>query len=480
MTARRSGQRPQAGFGFRIRRACGAAVLFAALCPAALQPAAMAQGGPPMGAVLTDSSAYLAMPPELISGPVVETYRLSPGSLNMVVLRRTTRFSVESLPLQDKPTPPYPVSEMEIIFWNAEVRKPVSLWSSAQPLTRVVLSEWMRGTASVFALVDAMMPPDAQQPGQQPRHDWKLLLLGKGLERARLVPFPAGSFDDAQFVVSPVLPLGVLQTSNRNGPDPSPKFTLIHANGRVGARIDVPPSETAILLWDAAGSPVLAAIQKDGTAFKKKFFSVNTRTGQTELLPGPPITPPARPAPPRTLPVRLAARKQEIKEAETTEPIHPVWLESAVKSEKTRVLLAANGTDAFLLPDGDGAIYGSQNALWFAPILKINKADYLAAMLRAAKQVAISNGKQLGLATLMYAQDNGEVMPGPDGIQGKLSAYLGTDSLFDGFTYEFAGGPLGDIANPSTTVLGHVDVPGGGKAVIYVDGHVKWQDQAAP
>ena len=165
MITRRSGQQFQAGLGFRIRRACRTAVVFVVLCSTALPQAATGQGRPPLSAVLTDSSAYLAMQSELISGPVVETYRLSPGSLNMVVLRRTTRFSAESLPLQDKPAPPYPLSELELIFWNAEIRKPVSLWSSAEPLTRIVLSDWMRGTTSVFALVDAMtLPPEEPSP----------------------------------------------------------------------------------------------------------------------------------------------------------------------------------------------------------------------------------------------------------------------------------------------------------------------------
>jgi len=75
----------------------------------------------------------------------------------------------------------------------------------------------------------------------------------------------------------------------------------------------------------------------------------------------------------------------------------------------------------------------------------------------------------------MFAQDNDEVLPSPDGIQEKLMPYLQNTALFSSFTYTYAGGAMSDIVSPSETILGYVAGPGG-HAVLYADGHAKWQN----
>ena len=60
------------------------------------------------------------------------------------------------------------------------------------------------------------------------------------------------------------------------------------------------------------------------------------------------------------------------------------------------------------------------------------------------------NGKQLGLAALMYAQDYDEVLPTPDNINTKLEPYLKNSALFEGFSYTFGGGPLSGGTTPTT------------------------------
>jgi hypothetical protein len=92
----------------------------------------------------------------------------------------------------------------------------------------------------------------------------------------------------------------------------------------------------------------------------------------------------------------------------------------------------------------------------------------------ARRAIALSNGKQLGLAVLMYSQDYDEVLPSPEGINDRLLPYLKNISLFDGFNYTFPGGPLANVAKPAETELGWVNGPGG-RAIIFVDGHVVWR-----
>ena len=93
---------------------------------------------------------------------------------------------------------------------------------------------------------------------------------------------------------------------------------------------------------------------------------------------------------------------------------------------------------------------------------------------QAQRAAAMSSGKQLGLAVLMYTQDYDEVLPTPEGIEDKIEPYLKNRELFSGFVYIFPGGSLADIKNPVETELGYVNGPKG-RAIIYVDGHVKWR-----
>jgi prepilin-type processing-associated H-X9-DG protein len=46
-------------------------------------------------------------------------------------------------------------------------------------------------------------------------------------------------------------------------------------------------------------------------------------------------------------------------------------------------------------------------------------------------------------------------------------------SILEGFVYTFKGGKLSDVDKPAETVLGYIEGPGG-RAVAYLDGHVKW------
>ena len=426
-------------------------------------------------AVLTETDAYLLLPPELICGPMVEQRTLSPQGRNVAVLRRAMRLSVENFPFAGR-EPRRPVEEQEIVFWNAQVRKPVSLWQSAQPGTRVALSEWMSGTESLFAVVDRELEPDPQRPGQPPRHDWKLLLLGLGIDRAFSVPLPAGDFHSVEVSMSPTHPLAVVHLYPVAGAQ-AHTYVLVHRNGRVGMQIQAPASVREGPSWNTLGEPLFASTEQIAGKNQRVFRSVDVRTGQLRVLPAAPDLYTAKPqpqAPP--LPIRILTAPQSLAQAGSKERISPVWVEAVSKSQDSRVLLTADGSETRLLADGGGALFQASNSLWFTPIIKLNKAEYLAARAAAQRMTALSNAKQLCLAAIMFAMDNDEVLPGPDGIEAKLMPYAKNGRLFEGFTYVYPGSTLADIASPSETILGFVTGPGG-RAVLYADGHAKWSKE---
>ena len=74
----------------------------------------------------------------------------------------------------------------------------------------------------------------------------------------------------------------------------------------------------------------------------------------------------------------------------------------------------------------------------------------------------------------MFAADSDDVMPNQSSDwSGNLQPYLKNGSILEGFVYSFGGGSLNDVADPSRTEMGYKLGPGG-RAVAYIDGHVRW------
>jgi hypothetical protein len=117
----------------------------------------------------------------------------------------------------------------------------------------------------------------------------------------------------------------------------------------------------------------------------------------------------------------------------------------------------------------------------------MDRAHFLALRHAALKAQTISRAKQVGLALLMYSQDYDENFPPPgEGVRDMVMPYLKNADMFNNpdtgqlgldLVYKQVG--LGSYDTPATMVLGYLNGPDG-RAVIYVDGHVKWEDSPAP
>ena len=84
--------------------------------------------------------------------------------------------------------------------------------------------------------------------------------------------------------------------------------------------------------------------------------------------------------------------------------------------------------------------------------------------------------KQTGLALMMYAQDYDENYPhDPASVKEAVFPYLMSRDVLADFIYTYTGPTgLNQIGQPSTTPLGYIPSPGG-RAIVYGDGHVKWE-----
>jgi Tol biopolymer transport system component len=97
------------------------------------------------------------------------------------------------------------------------------------------------------------------------------------------------------------------------------------------------------------------------------------------------------------------------------------------------------------------------------------------------KQLLLSQGKQLGLAALMYAQDNGDKMPNMDTAMQDMMPYLGNNAdvlLFPGsdskpaFTQVFEG-TQSSLNEPAEQQLFTLDGGYDWQIVVYADGHAR-------
>ncbi len=154
-----------------------------------------------------------------------------------------------------------------------------------------------------------------------------------------------------------------------------------------------------------------------------------------------------------------------------------LWLEAtdpATPKKFTRALVAAEASpgEAHLLPDLSAVLYTHDDALYAAPIATLDRVAFE----KLLRQLAMTNAMQTGLGLMMYAQDYDSNFPhDPASVKEAIFPYIkNADTLAD-FVFTYTGPTgLNQIGQPSTTPLGYIPSPGG-RAVVYGDGHVKWE-----
>src|SRR5207244_7602551 len=114
------------------------------------------------------------------------------------------------------------------------------------------------------------------------------------------------------------------------------------------------------------------------------------------------------------VPLHVKLATTAVREGETSQSVGLLWLESVGKSEKPRALVCGDSTGGQLLPGGEGVLYFSQGAVWVAPLWRLTREEYQTNSTHAKQAVAVSNARQVGLALVLYAQDNHDALPGAD------------------------------------------------------------------
>ncbi|MCE9558439.1 MAG: hypothetical protein K8R88_05760, partial [Armatimonadetes bacterium] len=155
---------------------------------------------------------------------------------------------------------------------------------------------------------------------------------------------------------------------------------------------------------------------------------------------------------------------QEALETKADVPAYLVNPHAQITSGVGRALLSDTGTRL---------AFTSQGSLFVSEILPVTKQFVDENANRESKTQTINRAKMVALALIMYASDMDDVLPPTERLQ-DIMPYLKDQSILNGFVYDYSGERnMSKVENPGEMVIGYM--PGnGGRAVVYIDGHVKW------
>ena len=307
---------------------------------------------------------------------------------------------------------------------------------------------------------------------------------------------------------SPTQPY-VLAVSDK---DQEAVWTIIDGRGRITHTFTT--AWGFVTGWDETGTIAGLSVAKkreDGT-YTRHYFTVDITTGVVT-----PTTKQIKSASPTTnaFPLRLVSThtilpaqvKADAKAFGATLTLHPLYLEDAAipatatpppgKAPATppapttaptpfslphSQLVAPHADQAYLLADMSAVLFIADDAVYAAPVTRLSRARFDAELQATLKAETIANAKQVALSLIMYAQDNDETFPPAGDISPLVGPYLRDQTVLVSpatgapFTYTLNGEKIAQLSSVGTTVIGYLNGPGG-RAVVYADGHVKWEDK---
>ena len=459
----------------------------------------------PTRAVLTASDAFLIGKQEMQVAAQTNEINLNPRGRYALITRDEMRSGHSSISLYDS------VLSRTRTVWEARSGEGNVAYEAQQAF-------WLPQT-DAFVLVTVIHPLQPLPGGKMPPEKTEFVYYdaARGSVSRRVVlalqtPENAdgSSLDDSvpngvvDTTVSPTQPYIIVAQISEKQTD----FRVINGQGRVTHSVSFAQS-AAVWGWSNDGTTALLRHLEfvKGSLSILHYFALNITTGQIDPLASLPkdiqrdLPSPSLDLRTVSSEMRIPAQLPQPKAAKATADkpapmltLHPLYLvdNTGNPSEKPAPgsvaalagslphsqLIAPTADDVYLLPDLSAVLYVVDGATYAAPLTRLTPARY-AALLR---EQTLHNAKTIGVAVMMYAQDYDETLPLPGDISDTVNPYVKDNAVFVSpatgapFSYVLQGGLLKNIASPSTTVLGYLNGPGG-RAVVYADGHAKWEAQ---
>lgn len=422
------------------------------------------------------------MPPETIAGSAVRELTWSDDGKYLFAARMDVGSASQIQKMVDGRQKPGESGESSLVFYSMNDRKATVVWHAPALSAELLEVQWFTGSDTAVAVIEERLRTiDPKEPN--PTREVVLFIDARtGLAQ------PIFSVDQNQgepgiYVrMSPSKPMGILgvqtiTTDSQNGGDSKRRtvhfqYRVLLANGSLKAAYDF-NSGVSIGGWLQDGSSVIATafgFDDKGKLWRSpKLLDVATGTLTNST------TKPARYEAPATnpQPIKIGPGEGAASTKQKSRSLRPTWLSNDADDE--HALVISDASTVILSPTLTGVAYISQGVAMVRPIIQIPKELFLQALKAEERTALLSRAKQVALGLLMYASDMDDMLPSNKAdIANLIAPYLKNSSLTEGFVYSFQGGLMSDVESPAETIMGYIG-GSGGRAMIYLDGHVKWQ-----
>lgn len=451
-------------------------------------------------AVLVGNEAYVALPPVLVSGTGIKRGVLASPDGNFLLVTETILPAVRDVDFTTTTSklPESQRAKINVLLWNVRAQQGTVVWRGAVTDTQLsvpVYMDWLPGTQTAILRIMSVQVDENKQavPGTtQNRLVFVNAMQGTTRTVATIAPMTVD--DTGDYTVTCLMPpkLAIISSKSDN-------VRILRADGTTGRTftVNVPGVDKfSFQGWRDDGNTLygysvtaVPGTDKDGKPQTRRDYKtvlLDTETGAITTQDGRPdpkwrrnpealrFTPP---------PVAATLGDGKVATGQTVQSVKPLWLSGIGKDAEGHAFLAADAEEPLVLPGA--VVYQSQGALFAAPLVKMDRAAFIGKRREAQKTATVIQAKQIALGLMMYAQDYDERFPTSGDAAEVVQPYIKNSDIFNnpetgkpGLQLVYKQTGLADYKTPSTDVLGYLSGPGG-RAVIYVDGHIKWEDDPA-
>lgn len=241
-------------------------------------------------------------------------------------------------------------------------------------------------------------------------------------------------------------------------------YLYIPGRGLLNMKSIVQPKEQALGLYDRENT---CLIYRSGVEHEKgQVLILDLNTGaRTPVSKVPPV-----PAVPNTPPFEQNTEAIGLSQSAFT------LVTTAKPAPKMNKAVLGFGDESSFEISSDllTAAWTCQNAAFVTRLIEVPRKLLEESMLAAEKTRAISDAKQAALAFIICASDYDDNLQLNGDWRATMMPYIKNADILSRFQLTYSGEPnMSAIKDPTNTELGYVQGPGG-RAVAYVDGHVKW------
>ncbi|MCS7300487.1 MAG: hypothetical protein NZ556_02900 [Fimbriimonadales bacterium] len=430
--------------------------------------------------LFTETGGYVLTPPEFVAPPFIRRIMWSPdGSYAVLVQTQVLWRNEGQYELQHR-----------VLMWSRKTKRVSVVWESQRTprdalpddLLRV---EFFKDTPACILTISPLELP----PGSSTVF-YSVYYAPLGGRVVKL-----GEFAEAQVIAPPKDAARYLMWSKDDPATPQREqvYAPILPGGRLG---EVRPvlsqisPETPYYMsvsenWDESGTRLLVTYRAQSAVYDEagnlitptKFRTLlwDPRTNTVQEIDRMQFR---RYAPPKETNLRVEHAPLSVREAGAQGETHTAWL----AEDEQAMLFAADSTLSEVAPKGDGILYVAHGAAFYRSIVRLDaeQARALKEQLQRAKY--LEQARRIATALMMYAQDYDETFPprfDNEYVAFVLSPYLRDENAFKvngsfAFRYLLDGHNLANLSSHADTEVGYLELPDG-RAVIYADGHVKWQ-----